>query len=222
MISSITDLGEVLKTTFLEKAVTLHDVSWRDYKILQSAIEFERPRMKMSLWRENLTILTSFSSFHEGIKLTLERLISMIMLENKCNIIFVGQATMRSANRRIATEPDASFYIQNAECVELKDYVPDECDLVPDLVIEIDEKHRSDDKFEIYVAFGIKEFWLYSREVLHIFRLTETGEYLEAEKSASLPILTAKALTDFINRAQKEEQFKVLGEFQNWLKENKQ
>ncbi len=222
MISSITDFGEVLKTTFLEKAITLHDVSWQDYKILQSAIEFERPRMKMSLCHEKLTIFSSFSSLHEVIKLTLEGLISMIVLENRCNIISVGQATMRSVNRKIATEPDASYYIQKADFVELKDYVPDEIDLVPDLIIEIDERHKSDDKFEIYAAFGIKEFWLYSREVLHIFMLTETGEYLEAEKSAALPILTAKALTDFINRAQKEEQFKVLGEFQNWLKENKQ
>jgi Uma2 family endonuclease len=222
MISSITDFGEILKTTFFEKAITLDNISWQDYKILQSVIEFERPRMKMSLLRENLTILSSFSSLHELIKLTIEGLISTTMLETRTNIISVGQATMRSVNHKIATEPDASYYIQNADFVELKDYVPDEIDLVPDLVVEIDRNHSFDDKVEIYAAFGIKEFWLYSREVLHIFRLTETGEYLEAEKSAALPILSAKVLTDFINRSQKEEQFKVLSEFQNWVVENKQ
>jgi Uma2 family endonuclease len=88
-------------------------------------------------------------------------------------------------------------------------------------VVEIDEIHKSDDKFEIYAAFGIKEFWLYDAEILRMFELSEKGEYLLIEKSISLPILTAADLTEFLNRSQSEDQFEVLLDFENWLQENK-
>jgi Uma2 family endonuclease len=88
-------------------------------------------------------------------------------------------------------------------------------------VVEIDETHKSDDKFEIYAAFGIKEFWLYDGELMRIFEFSDTGEYLLSEKSLALPILTAKVLTDFLNRSQTDDQFEVLNDFQNWLQNNK-
>jgi len=138
MISSIADFGETLKTTFLEKAITLHDISWQDYKVLQAAIEVERPRMKMSLCRGMLTISTVATMFHEFIKSTLEGIISVTMMNLQVNIVATGQATLRSAIRQIATEPDASYFIQNAGSIELKNYVADELRLAPDLVVEID------------------------------------------------------------------------------------
>ena len=94
-------------------------------------------------------------------------------------------------------------------------------DTPPDLVVEIDETHKSDDKFEIYAAFGIKEFWLYDAEILRIFKLSETGEYLLSNNSLALPILTAETLTEFLNRSQRENQLDVLLDFEKWLQENK-
>ncbi len=222
MISSITDFGETLKTTFLDKAITLHDVSWEDYKALQKAIEIERPRMKMSLCRGKLTILTAATLFHEIIKTTLEGMILLTMMKTRREIIAVGQATMRSARKQIATEPDASYFIQNADSVELKNYVADELDLAPDLVVEIETNYKSDDKFEIYAAFGIKEFWLYDARIVRMFGLSETGDYLLIEKSIALPILTGEVLTKFLNRSQTEDQFEVLLDFEKWLQETKQ
>ncbi|MGI8639583.1 MAG: Uma2 family endonuclease [Pyrinomonadaceae bacterium] len=221
MISSVADFGETLKTTFLNKVITLHGVSWEDYKVLQKAIEIERPRMKMSLCRGKLTILTAATLFHEIIKTTLEGIISLTMMKTRREIIATGQATMRSASEQIATEPDASYFIQNADSVELKNYVADELDLAPDLVVEIEENYKSDDKFEIYAAFGIKEFWLYDARVLRMFELSKTGEYLLIEKSIALPILTGEVLTQFLNRSQTEDQFQVLLDFEKWLQENK-
>ena len=211
----------MLKTTFLEKAISLHDISWEDYKVLQTAIEVERPRLKMSLWDRKLTISTVATMFHERLKSTLEGIILATMMNLQINIVAVGQATLRSAIRQIATEPDASYFIQNAASVELKSYVPNELELFPDLVVEIDETHKSDDKFEIYAAFGIKEFWLYDARILRIFKLTDRGEYLLSKNSLALPILTAETLTGFLNRSQREDQFDVLLDFEKWLQENK-
>ena len=221
MISSIADFGEILKTTFLEKAITLHDISWQDYKVLQTAIKVERPRIKMSLCDRKLKISTVATMFHERLKSTLEGIISVTMMNLQINIVAVGQATLRSAIRQIATEPNASYFIQNAASVKLKNYVPNELELFPDLVVEIDESHKSDDKFEIYAAFGIKEFWLYDAEILRIFKLADTGEYLLSKNSLALPILTAEMLTEFLNRSQRENQFDVLLDFEKWLQENK-
>jgi len=75
--------------------------------------------------------------------------------------------------------------------------------------------------FEIYAAFGIKEFWLYDTQVLRMFELSETGEYLLIEKSIALPVLIDKVLTEFLNRSQSEDQFEVLLDFEKWLQENK-
>ena len=219
MISSIADFGETLKTRFLEKAITLHDISWQDYKVLQAAIEIERPRMKMSLCGGKLTISTVATMFHERLKTTLEGIISVTMMNLQINIVAVGQATLRSAIRH--TEPDASYFIQNAASVKLSNYVADELNSFPDLVVEINNTHKSDDKFKIYATFGIKEFWLYDTEVLRIFELSETGEYLLSENSLALPILTAEVLTEFLNRSQRDDQFEVLPDFEKWLQENK-
>jgi Uma2 family endonuclease len=90
---------------------------------------------------------------------------------------------------------------------------------VPDIVVEVDVSHSSDDKFEIYSAFGVPEFWLYDEENLKIYRL-ENGQYSEVPASIELPNLTAENLTEFLNRSKTEDQFDLLIEFENHLRNN--
>lgn len=128
---------------------------------------------------------------------------------------------MRSKKKAIGLEPDASYYVKRAGKVEPLDYVPNEPDLPPDIVIEIDVHHGSDDKFEIYAEFGVSEFWQYENENLRMFKLQENGEYKEIERSEQLPVLTGAILTEFLKRGLNEEQFTLLTDFQKWLAENK-
>jgi Uma2 family endonuclease len=215
------NLQEIIADIKLEQPTVLYGVSWEDYLEYAKAT-LDKSNYKMTYNRGVLKIMGNALK-HENLSRFLDRLVTLVGLFFRKNIVPAGSMTLVSNKLRKGADPDESYYIQNAHLANIKDKLFDDAtDTPPDLVVEIDRSHSSDDKFEIYAAFGIKEFWLYSREVLHIFRLTETGEYLESEKSEALPILTAKALTDFINRAQKEEQFKVLSEFQNWLEENKQ
>jgi len=220
MTVAILDIEEILAGITPGTPKILYGVSWKDYVELSEAT-LDKTNLKISYNRGVLKIMGQGFN-HENISRLIDRLITITGLFLNENIVPAGSMTLISNKVRKGADPDESYYIQNAQLASFKDELfDDETDTLPDLVVEIDKSHSSDDKFEIYAAFKIREFWLYSRQTLHIFLLSETGEYLKAEKSEALPILTAKILTDFINRAQKEEQFRVLRDFQDWLQENK-
>ncbi len=220
MIAETLDLQEIIADIKPEQPTVLYGVSWEDY-IEYIEATLNKSNYKLTYNRGVLKIMGNALK-HENISRFLDRLVAFVGLFLKKNVVPAGSMTLVSNKLRKGADPDESYYIQNAHLANIKDKLfDDETDTPPDLIVEIDRSHSSDDKFEIYAAFGIKEFWLYTQDVLHIFMLTETGEYLEAKQSEALPILTADILTDFINRAQKEEQFKVLSEFQNWLQKNK-
>lgn len=214
------DIQELLSDVTPDKPKVLYGVSWEDYVELIEAT-LNETNLKMSFNRGILKIMGQGFKY-ENISRFIEKLMTVIGLILNQNIVSAGSMSLISNQIRKGADPDESYYIQNAHLASFKDELyDDKTDTPPDLVVEIDKSHGSDDKFEIYAAFGIKEFWLYSNGALQIFALAETGEYLRSERSLALPILTATNLTEFINRGQKEEQFKILKDFQNWLQENR-
>lgn len=52
---------------------------------------------------------------------------------------------------------------------------------------------------QIFAAFGVKEIWRYEKEVK--FYKLEEGVYLEIENSLSLPILSSKSATEFLEKS---------------------
>ena len=198
----------------------LYGVSWGDYVDLVEAT-FNETNLKMS-YNHGVLKITGQGFIHENLSRFIEKLITVFGWVFNQNIVSAGSMSVISRKVRKGADPDESYYIQNARFASFKDELyDDETDTPPDVVVEIDKSHTSDDKLEIYAAFGIKEFWLYSDRVLRIFLLTETGEYLTAEKSLALPVLSSAVLTEYVNRGQVEEQFKVLADFQDWLQKNK-
>jgi Uma2 family endonuclease len=161
------------------------------------------------------------TELHEFLTGLLHDFIRFAGLALRINVIATGKATMRLESKGYGVEPDLSFFVSKAAVHRVKDYVPNELEMPPDIVVEIDVHHPSDDKFEIYGEFGVSEFWQYDGERLKIFKLRENREYREIERSEELPILSSAVLTEFLGRGQKEEQFRVLTDFQNWLQENK-
>lgn len=215
------DLQEILADVTPENPMVLYGVSWEDYIEFTKAT-LDETDLEITYNRGVLKASMGIGFRHENLSRFLERLMTLVTMHLRQNIISTGSMTITSNKVRKGADPDESYYVQNAHRASFKRQLfDDETDTPPDIVVEIDETHKSDDKFEIYAAFGIKEFWLYDEEVLRIFELAETGEYLLSEKSIALPILTAKVLTEFLNRSQREEQFKVLADFQSWLQENK-
>jgi Uma2 family endonuclease len=215
--SNIADLiADVLPT----ETRVFYGITWDDYLKL-SEKTLDKTNLHISYNRGILKIMGQGFK-HENISRFLNSLIVVASLFMKVNVIPAGSMSLISKKARKGAEPDESYYVQNAHLASFKkELFDDETDTLPDIVVEIDESNKSEDKFEIYAAFGIKEFWLYDTEIMRIFLLSETGEYLLSENSLALPILTSEILENFLNRSQKEEQFKVLTDFQTWLLENK-
>ena len=218
---TVLDLRELLADVAHSESKILYGVSWDDY-IEFSKENLDKTELELTYNRGVLKVNMGQGFRHENLSRFLNSLITAVSLMLRIEIIPVGSMTLASSRIRKGADPDESYYIQNADSASFKrELFDDATDTPPDLVVEIDETHKSDEKFEIYAAFGIKEFWLYDAEVLRIFKLSETGEYLLSENSLALPILTAEVLSGFLGRSQRENQFKVLQDFQSWLEENR-
>jgi Uma2 family endonuclease len=214
---NLTDLITNVSPTEIK---TFYGITWENYLRL-SEETLDKTNLHISYNRGILKVMGQGFK-HENISRFLNSLITVAGIILKMNIIPAGSMSLISKKARKGADPDESYYIQNANLASFKkELFDDETDTPPDIVVEIDESHKSDDKFEIYAAFGIKEFWLYDTEIMRIFLLSETGEYLLSETSLALPVLTDRVLTDLLNRSQTEEQFKVLTDFQIWLQESK-
>ncbi len=202
MMTATLDLQEVFTDVAPGETKVLYGVSWEDY------IEFTKSTLnetdlELTYNRGVLKIEMGQGFKHENLSRFLDKLLTLVMMYSRQNIIPTGSMTLTSSKVRKGADPDESYYVQNAHLASFKkELFDDETDTPPDIVVEIDESHKSSDKFEIYAAFGIKEFWLYDAEVLRIFELSPNGEYLLRENSIALPILTAEVLTEFLNRSQ--------------------
>lgn len=194
-------------------------IDWQTYEDISAEIGESRA-VQLTYDKGFLTIMP-VTEIHELLTGLLHDFIRFAGLALRVNVINTGKATMRSKRRNYGVEPDLSYFVSKADIHQVKDYIPNELELAPDIVGEIDVYHPSDDKFEIYSEFGVSEFWQYNGERLKIFKLQTSGEYKEIERSEELPILTSAVLSEFLKRGQTEQQFTVLSDFQNWLQENK-
>jgi len=218
---TVLDLQELLNGATPDESKVLYGVSWEEYVEFTKAT-LDETNLELTYNRGVLKVNMGQGFRHENLSRFVNSLITPVSLILRVRIIPVGSMTLTSSRVRKGADPDESYYIQNAHRASFKQELFDDAtDTPPDIVVEIYETHKSEDKFEIYAAFGIKEFWLYDAEVLRIFELSDTGEYLLSKNSLALPSLTAKVLTEFLNRSQREDQFKVLLDFEKWLQENK-
>lgn len=195
-------------------------IDWETYVEISQELGESRPLH--ITYSKGTLILMPITELHELLISVLQSFITFTGVFLRVNITPTGGATIRSKSKLIAAEPDLSYFVSNARTHVVKDYVADEVDVPPDIVVEIDIHHYSDDKFDIYSALGISEFWQYNGERLKIFKLNENSVYTQIERSEQLPILTSEILTEFLNRCNgEEEQFKLFTDFQDWLQNAK-
>ncbi len=196
----------------------LREQTWEDYENILEEIG-EASGLRVSYDGELVKIMT-LSTTHEKYVRFFEMLITTLSLRLRKKILHFGSATMKASRKQRGSEPDCCFYIQNAEAVARKATIDFSRDVPPDVVVEVDIHHNSLDKFSIYSALRVPEFWLYDGKQLKIYQL-EKDDYFEIEKSIALPILTTQILSDFLNRLEKSDQFEILLEFETWLESQK-
>lgn len=203
----------------LRNPMTLVGIDWETYQEISEELG-ESASLHLTFNKGTLMIMP-VTEIHEFLTGLLHDFIRLAGLRLRINVIATGKATMRSKQRNYGIEPDLSYFVSRADNHQIKNHVPNELELAPDIVCEIDIYHPSDDKLEIYSEFGVSEFWQYDSKELKIYKLQVSGEYKEIERSEELPILTSAVLTEFLKRGQQEEQFKILSDFQDWLQNNK-
>lgn len=196
------------------KPITLHGASWQDYKDLHKTLGDDFSGVRTSFCCGVLQIMPN-STEHEYYADLIKQFISFIKARTRQRILFFGSATLEKDEKRKGAEPDAQFFVQRAALVS-GNIRFDIAETPPDVVVEIDVYHASKEKFEIYAAFGVREFWVYDEEKLRIYELIN-GKYEEIERSVALPILTGEILTEFLNRSQTADQNDVVFEFDAWL-----
>ena len=209
------DLYSIVKKLPEKMDVTFGNTTWNDYETLLDEVG-EASHLRLSFNRGNLKIMT-LSSLHENYSALVQNLISHLSFRKRIKILHYKSATMKVVKELKGVEPDGCFYVQSADKLPDKLRIDFSKDPMPDVILEIDIYHDSKVKFEIYAAFGVKEIWRYDGEKFEMYGLQKSSEYKEIKKSKSLPILTAKVLTDFLNQSNEKDQYEILLDFEEWL-----
>lgn len=214
IISQAEAIVEMIDRMPADSVLIQQGVSWRDYEELIQAVG-EAPGLHVSFDAGTLQIMSP-SSKHEYIAKLIERLVDRISIRQRIKVLFYGSATLKKQSEQKGAEPNACFYVQTADVVGTKEQIDFNTDPPPDVVLEIDIHHESISKFSIYAAFGVSELWRYDGETLSIYHLRD-GQYVLADASQALPILTSAVLTKFLGRSPKEDQYDIVLAFEDWL-----
>ncbi|MCU0239811.1 MAG: Uma2 family endonuclease [Pyrinomonadaceae bacterium] len=203
----------LLRDLVPDNPLILYGVSWETYENLVRELDGSSVQIT---YNRGILKLMSKSGEHEYYIEFLKQLVGILSRIILKKVIHFGGPTIKKSFAKKGVEPDACFYVSRANLVSGRADV-NVSEIVPDIVVEVDVTHADEDKFEIYSAFGISEFWRYNENNFQIFRL-ENNEYKEISESVELPQLSAKLLTEYLNRSKSQDQFDLLIEFENELR----
>ena len=200
-----------------EHRVILHNTSWETYeRLMKERGESRVPRFAYD--RGDLEIMSP-STEHESIAYYIGLLVAVFAEEAGLDAYGAGSTTFDREDLGRGFEPDACFYIENAERVRGKPRIDLGLDPPPDLVIEVDITSPSLDKFPIYARASIPEIWRHHGEKLAIFEL-RSEEYIEVARSKILSPLTSEALSSFIEESTSLDIVTWMRRVRAWSREN--
>lgn len=214
MITEAVNYYAVVAQMPADTVVIFHGVSWEDYEELLDQVG-EAAGLRISYSDGTLKVM-SLSPEHEKYVRFIDRLISTLSLRLRINILFFGSMTMRQRKKSKGSEPDACFYVQKAAAIGNRLTLDFAVDPPPDIVVEVDVHHDSQDKFSIYAALGVPELWIYDGQALTIY-LLQQDDYVVTETSQALPLLTDRILTESLTRLQQAGEFAAILAFAEWL-----
>lgn len=214
MSTELINYFETIKKLPDDSFVAWNDVSWEEYEDILLQVG-EASGLRISYDNGTLQVMT-LSSEHEHYVRFIESLMTTLRLRLRLNILSFGSATMKKKRRRKGSEPDACFYVRNADALGSRIRIDFETDPPPDIVVEVDIHHDSSAKFPIYAALGVSEIWRYDGKEMTIYHLQQ-DYYVATESSLSLPFLTSLLLTQSLDRLSREGDLPSLLAFDEWL-----
>ena len=198
-----------------QQHIVLHDIPWRVYKTLLSAVG-DRP-VRITYYRGSIEIMSPLPR-HEKWKTRIGRMIELLSLELRLPVEALGSTTFRRRAKKAGLEPDECYYVQNAAAVKGKDRINLKLDPPPDLAVEVDITRRSLKRQPVYAALGVPELWRWDGKRLTVLVLVD-GRYEPREQSLAFPFLPMDRFQQFLQRIREgAEDLTVLADFQQWVR----
>jgi Uma2 family endonuclease len=191
----------------------LHGTSWGFY---ETVLRETREQRIFVTYDQGELELMSPSHLHEAYKRIVGRMIDVY-----CEVMGVemsggGSTTLKREDLGRGLEPDECYYIQHAAAVrELRDLELPK-DPPPDLVVEIDYKHRTLDREGIYAALGVPEVWRFDLEKLEFLKLAG-GKYERVEGSVALGGLPRGEVERFVKMRATKGETEVIRAWREWV-----
>jgi Uma2 family endonuclease len=195
--------------------LALDGVSWRTYLRLLRA--FDDRHLRLTYDRGDLEIMT-LSPEHERFKHLLGLLISILVEELGWDMAGFGSMTFKNSKQRRGLEPDECYWIQSESGVRGKDTIDLRHDPPPDLAIEIDVTHSSQDRLSIYAALGVPEVWRFNGRHLVAHLLGPAGRYQESGRSRAFPFLALADVERFLGMRSAHSETELIRQFRVWVR----
>ena len=201
-------------STSLDQTVVLRDVNWKTYeKLLADLADSSAPRLTYD--RGTLEIMSPTAE-HERFNRLLASFVEEASIALGIDVESLGSTTFKREDLERGFEPDSCFYIGHSNHVLGVRTIDLANDPPPDLVVEIDITRTSVRKFPLYAQVGVKEVWRYDGETLFMSKLSGDS-YIDIEESTSLPGLTVRDLTEFLDRSRTTRRRELIQNFRTWL-----
>jgi len=198
-----------------ETRVLLENITWQTFKTMLAEMGSERAN-KISYRQGNIEIMTPLKP-HESSNRLIEVFVGVLCEELGLEVNRVGSLTLTRDDLEYGAEPDSSYYIQNELLVREKENIDLAFDPPPDLVLEVEYSRPKIDKFKLYAAMGIPEFWRYNGTTLRVYILAN-GQYSETQTSPTFAAIPIKEIPRFIEESKKIGQIAVTRAFRTWVK----
>lgn len=198
-----------------ETRVLLENITWQTFKTMLAEMGSERAN-KISYRQGNIEVMTPLKP-HESSNRLIEVFVGVLCEELGLEVNRVGSLTLTRDDLEYGAEPDSSYYIQNELLVREKENIDLAFDPPPDLVLEVEYSRPKIDKFKLFAAMGIPEFWLYNGTTLRVYILAN-GQYSETQTSPTFAVIPIKEIPRFIEESKKIGQIAVTRAFRTWVK----
>lgn len=173
----------VTNKTVEEKVVTLYDISWQQFKGIETQL-VDHHNIRLSYLSGLLEIMSPIGDKHEYVKKTLSYLLEAYMKEKGIRFYGRGGFTLEQPGYASGT-PDESYCIGTNK-------------QTPDIVIEIIVISGSIDRKELYKPSKVPEVWFWKSDTIRIFSLNAADIYEEVTYSRFFPNLDLTLLLRYI------------------------
>lgn len=218
MITETTSYLETVQHLPENGTLLLHNVSWEEYERVLD--EFAQNSAYRIYYNDGILKIMSPRSTQEYPKDVVLGLVRVYADEFNIALDSYGSTTWRQRKKMKGAEADTSFYIKNASKVRGDKDFDLNLEIPPEIVVEIDTSNESWDKFEIYAAIKVEEIWRCDGVSFQLYKLVQ-GKYEVIENSRSLPLISGKLLTEFLQISYEKNQTAMLKDFRERLRQIK-